>query len=104
MLQKLRNFYVLDITGEITLLREIKDIQDELNIMIIVFDDQTQVLSTMERIVHSTEHHGETLLDSNPTDFTKDGLWPRSHLTPPPRPGSEYHFGQEERKPNGQQN
>ncbi|KAH8652160.1 hypothetical protein BX600DRAFT_472039 [Xylariales sp. PMI_506] len=53
ILQKLGNFHVLDISREIALLREIKDIQDELNIMSMVFDDQASVLKEMEKVVRS---------------------------------------------------
>ncbi|KAL4874565.1 hypothetical protein BJY04DRAFT_224908 [Aspergillus karnatakaensis] len=55
VLQKLGMLHVLDISREIALLREIKDIQDELNIMSMVFEDQKNVLKEMERIVRSME-------------------------------------------------
>lgn len=51
----------LDITREISLLREIKDIQDELSIMSMLFEDQRKVLETMERIIHSM-HAGKSEL------------------------------------------
>ncbi|KAI3320968.1 hypothetical protein HD806DRAFT_504125 [Xylariaceae sp. AK1471] len=61
VLRKLGNFHVLDISREIALLREIKDIQDELDIMAMVFEDQMGVLKEMERIVRSI---GKTTLNS----------------------------------------
>jgi len=53
VLQEIGHTNSLDITQEIKLLREIKDIQDELNIMSILFEDQRKVLKTMESIIHS---------------------------------------------------
>jgi hypothetical protein len=53
VLQEIRHIQSLDITEEIKLLREIKDILDELNIMSILFEDQRKVLKIMESIVHS---------------------------------------------------
>src|SRR3569833_1435001 len=87
VLQKLGNFNVLDITEEIKLLREIKDIQDELNIMTMVFEDQTQVLGTMERIIRSTEQASKTLAHSTSlTDLAQAGL--RSRLQPTQTPAA----------------
>lgn len=51
LLEKFGRFYVLDITREITLLRQIKDIQDELEMMEKVFADQKEVLEAMDRII-----------------------------------------------------
>lgn len=45
----------LDITREIGLLRQIKDIQDELNIISMVFENQRVVLEKMERISRSMQ-------------------------------------------------
>lgn len=55
ILQKLGHVHVLDISTEINLLREIKDIQDELEIMAMVFEDQARVLKAMENIVRLIE-------------------------------------------------
>ncbi|CAH0045821.1 unnamed protein product [Clonostachys solani] len=54
-LQKLILPSILDITREIGLLRQIKDIQDELNIMSMVFENQRLVLEKMERIGRSMQ-------------------------------------------------
>ncbi|KAL2856481.1 hypothetical protein BJY01DRAFT_203439 [Aspergillus pseudoustus] len=62
ILQKLGNFHVLDISREISLLREIKDIQDELKIMATVFEEQKSVLEEMERIVRSIEKPKHTAI------------------------------------------
>jgi len=51
LLRKIGRVQVLDITQEIPLLREIKDIQDELNIMSMVFEDQRETITDMERII-----------------------------------------------------
>ncbi|KAK1249258.1 hypothetical protein MKX07_002774 [Trichoderma sp. CBMAI-0711] len=53
LLEKFGRFYVLDITREITLLRQIKDIQDELEIMDKVFAEQKEALDCMDRIIRS---------------------------------------------------
>lgn len=52
LLEKFGRFYVLDITREITLLRQIKDIQDELEMMKKIFAEQKEVLEAMDRIVN----------------------------------------------------
>ncbi|KAM0251719.1 hypothetical protein ACHAQJ_008040 [Trichoderma viride] len=51
LLEKFGRLYVLDITREIALLRQIKDIQDELEMMEKVFADQKEVLEAMDRII-----------------------------------------------------
>jgi hypothetical protein len=51
LLEKFGRFYVLDITREIALLRQIKDIEDELEMMEKVFADQKEVLEAMDRII-----------------------------------------------------
>ena len=53
LLRRIGRDQVLDITREIRLLREIKDVQDELNIMSIVFEDQRETLRDMARIIRS---------------------------------------------------
>ncbi len=53
LLQKIGRIQILDITQEISLLREIKDIQDELNIISMLFEDQRKVLKTMDSIFRS---------------------------------------------------
>ncbi|KAI0384250.1 hypothetical protein F5Y04DRAFT_278254 [Hypomontagnella monticulosa] len=53
VLQRLAHFHALGISNEITLLREIKDIQDELNIVAMVFEEQKTVLMEVQRSIHS---------------------------------------------------
>jgi hypothetical protein len=53
LLEKIGRIQILDITEEIIQLREIKDIQDELNIMSMSFEDQKKVLSIMDEIITS---------------------------------------------------
>lgn len=55
LLEKFGRFYVLDITREITLLSQIKDIQDELEMMEKVFIEQKEVLEAMDRIIQSMQ-------------------------------------------------
>src|SRR3569833_4784993 len=54
VLQKLGNFYVLDITEVIKLLREIKDIQDELFFLFFVFVVLSFVLGLLVCFFRST--------------------------------------------------
>ncbi|PNP39880.1 hypothetical protein TGAMA5MH_08145 [Trichoderma gamsii] len=51
--EKFGRFFVLDITREISLLRQIKDIQDELEMMEKVFADQKEVVEALDRIIRS---------------------------------------------------
>lgn len=53
LLEKFGRFFVLDITREIFLLRQIKDIQDELEMMSKVFAEQMQVIEAMDRIIRA---------------------------------------------------
>jgi hypothetical protein len=53
LLEKFGRFFVLDITREIFLLRQIKDIQDELEMMGKVFADQKEVIEAMDRIIRA---------------------------------------------------
>ncbi|KKO99186.1 hypothetical protein THAR02_08719 [Trichoderma harzianum] len=62
LLEKFGRFYVLDITREITLLSQIKDIQDELEMMQKVFTEQNEVLKAMGRIIQKMEQRDS---DSN---------------------------------------
>ncbi|KAL7960284.1 hypothetical protein V8C34DRAFT_67533 [Trichoderma compactum] len=62
LLEKFGRFYVLDITREITLLSQIKDIQDELEMMQKVFTEQNEVLKAMDRIIRTMEQRD---FDSN---------------------------------------
>lgn len=55
LLEKFGRFYVLDITREITLLSQIKDIQDELEMMEKVFIEQKDVLEAMDRIIQNMQ-------------------------------------------------
>jgi hypothetical protein len=71
VLQKLGNFHVLDISREISLLREIKDIQDELSIMAMVFEDQISVLKEMERKIRSIEKPTIDLSKFMPNDSSR---------------------------------
>ncbi|KAF5541831.1 ankyrin repeat [Fusarium mexicanum] len=50
---KLAQFRVLDITKEVQLLDEIKDVQDELRIMSMIFRDQKVIIHEMEEIMQS---------------------------------------------------
>ncbi|EYB22104.1 hypothetical protein FG05_09117 [Fusarium graminearum] len=50
-LLKLAQFQVLDITKEVQLLHEIKDVQDELRIMSMIFRDQKVIIDEMEEII-----------------------------------------------------
>lgn len=62
LLEKFGRFYVLDITREITLLSQIKDIQDELEMMQKVFIEQNEVLKAMGRIIQKMKQRDS---DSN---------------------------------------
>ncbi|KAK4085287.1 uncharacterized protein Triagg1_277 [Trichoderma aggressivum f. europaeum] len=62
LLEKFGRFYVLDITREITLLSQIKDIQDELEMMQKVFAEQDEALKAMDRIIRTMEQRDS---DSN---------------------------------------
>jgi hypothetical protein len=53
LLKKIGRIQVLDITEEITQLREVNDIQDELSIMSMLYEDQKKVLITMDSIIRS---------------------------------------------------
>lgn len=53
LLAKFGRFFVLDITREIFLLRQIKDIQDELGMMGKVFAEQKEVIEAMDRIIRA---------------------------------------------------
>ncbi|KAF8853541.1 hypothetical protein BDZ45DRAFT_75687 [Acephala macrosclerotiorum] len=53
LITKIGRIQVLDISREISLLREVKDIQDELSIMSVLFDDQKKVLTTLESVIRS---------------------------------------------------
>lgn len=55
LIQNITSLNALDITPEIGLLRQIKDIQDELNIISMVFENQRVVLEKMERISRSMQ-------------------------------------------------
>ncbi|KAK1238071.1 hypothetical protein MKX08_002650, partial [Trichoderma sp. CBMAI-0020] len=53
LLEKFGRFFVLDITREVFLLRQIKDIQDELEMMGKIFEDQKEVIESMDRIIRA---------------------------------------------------
>ncbi|PMD60285.1 uncharacterized protein K444DRAFT_588846 [Hyaloscypha bicolor E] len=53
LLKKIGRIQILDITEEIEKLREVKDIQDELSIMSMLYEDQKKVLVTMDSIIRS---------------------------------------------------
>ncbi|KAL7895630.1 hypothetical protein HDV64DRAFT_271132 [Trichoderma sp. TUCIM 5745] len=53
LFEKFGRFFVLDITREISLLRQIKDIQDELEMMERVFSYQKEVIEAMDRIIRA---------------------------------------------------
>ncbi|KAL7819926.1 hypothetical protein V8C26DRAFT_419560 [Trichoderma gracile] len=63
LLEKFGRFYVLDITKEITLLRLIKDIQDELAMMEKVFAEQQELLESLGRIIHTMDRHNPDIHD-----------------------------------------
>jgi hypothetical protein len=54
-LRKIGQMQALDITNEITELREIKDIQDELSIISMIFQDHEKFISTLDSIVGSLQ-------------------------------------------------
>jgi hypothetical protein len=68
ILQKIGHFYALDIAEEIRLLGEIKDVQDELSIMAMVFEDQTRVLRRLERLIHAMTSLSAQTKTSNPKE------------------------------------
>ncbi|KAL6800158.1 hypothetical protein J3E68DRAFT_448523 [Trichoderma sp. SZMC 28012] len=68
LLEKFGRFYVLDITREITLLSQIKDIQDELEMMEKIFIEQKEVLQAMDRIIQNMQRS-----NSHSNDDTKIG-------------------------------
>lgn len=53
VLKKIARVQVLDVSAETSLLREVKDIEDELTIMSILFEDQKTVLTTLEELICS---------------------------------------------------
>ncbi|KUJ13579.1 uncharacterized protein LY89DRAFT_737554 [Mollisia scopiformis] len=53
LIRKIGRIQVLDISREVSKLREIKDIEDELTIMSILFEDQRTVLTTLESVILS---------------------------------------------------
>ncbi|KAK3986005.1 hypothetical protein QBC44DRAFT_297910 [Cladorrhinum sp. PSN332] len=61
-------FDELDISEEITLLHEIKDVQDELTIMGKVFQEQKNVLGTMENLIHSSSTPNNDVTEQTNTD------------------------------------
>lgn len=60
----------LGISFEISLLQEIKDIQDELSIIMMTFEEQKRVLVTMERIIHFMDR-APSSGNEIPTNITK---------------------------------
>ncbi|KAL7946051.1 hypothetical protein V8C42DRAFT_357626 [Trichoderma barbatum] len=68
LLEKFGRFYVLDITREITLLSQIKDIQDELEMMIKVFADQKEALEAMDRIIRTMQKSNSDPNDDEQTE------------------------------------
>ncbi|KAL7911964.1 hypothetical protein GGI35DRAFT_303011 [Trichoderma velutinum] len=63
LLEKFGRFFVLDITREITLLSQIKDIQDELEMMEKIFIEQKEVLQAMDRIIQNMQRSNSHLND-----------------------------------------
>ncbi|RGP72184.1 ankyrin repeat [Fusarium sporotrichioides] len=61
---KMAQFRVLDITKEVQLLHEIKDVQDELRIVSMIFRDQKVIVDEMEEIMRSIPLKGTK---SNPS-------------------------------------
>ncbi|KAF0641023.1 hypothetical protein FPSE5266_06785 [Fusarium pseudograminearum] len=57
---KIAQLRVLDITKEVQLLHQIKDVQDELRIMSMIFRDQKVVIHEMEDIIQSIPSKGAT--------------------------------------------
>lgn len=53
LFEKFGRFFVLDITREISLLRQIKDIQDEFEMIDKIFTDQKEVIEALDRIIRS---------------------------------------------------
>ena len=53
LLKKIGRIQILDITEEIKQLREVKDIQDELSIMAMLYEDDKKVLITLDSIIRS---------------------------------------------------
>ncbi|OTA05086.1 hypothetical protein A9Z42_0057270 [Trichoderma parareesei] len=78
LLEKFGRFYVLDITKEITLLRLIKDIQDELAMMEKVFVEQQELLESLGRIIHTMDRHNPDLNDQVHTSSPNTNLSCRS--------------------------
>jgi hypothetical protein len=78
LLEKFGRFYVLDITREITLLRLIKDIQDELAMMEKVFAEQQELLESLGLIIHTMDRHNPDLNDPVHTSSPNTNLSCRS--------------------------
>lgn len=63
LFEKFGRLFVLDITREIALLRQIKDIQDELEMMEKVFADQKEVIEALDRIIRSMIRSNDSIDD-----------------------------------------
>ncbi|PTB54059.1 hypothetical protein M431DRAFT_145036 [Trichoderma harzianum CBS 226.95] len=64
LLERFGRFYALDINREITLLSQIKDIQNELETMQMVFTEQNEVLKAMDRIIRTMEQRDSDTNDN----------------------------------------
>lgn len=71
-LLKLAQFQVLDITKEVQLLHEIKDVQDELRIVFRIFRDQKVIIDEMEEIIRAIPSKG-TKRDSPVSQYQVTG-------------------------------
>ncbi|KAL6901236.1 hypothetical protein GGI43DRAFT_404323 [Trichoderma evansii] len=74
LFEKFGRFFVLDITREISLLRQIKDIQDELEMMEKVFADQKEVIEALDRIIRSM------IRSNDPNDDKQEALSTKYNL------------------------
>lgn len=77
--EKFGRFFVLDITREISLLRQIKDIQDELEMMEKVFVDQKEVVEALDRIIRSMIRSNDPHDDKEATDLSIESNLRRGH-------------------------
>lgn len=79
LFEKFGRFFVLDITREISLLRQIKDIQDELEMMGKVFAEQKEVIEALDRIIRSMLQSNDPNNDKQTETSSSTSNLRRSH-------------------------
>lgn len=82
LFEKFGRFFVLDITREISLLRQIKDIQDELEMMEKVFTGQKEVVEALDRIIRSMIRSNDPHNDIETEELSAESNLRRRHSYP----------------------